>query len=96
MPGACARPYIDAPTRLAWETTVENQIDSSSTSRHDDAHVPRFEPWLGVASSAFVPIVAMFILPSSFSWSMIGLAGLLLLSGVVMLIQQERHGKPKV
>jgi len=72
---------------------VETQIDNSNASQSDDAHVPRFEPWLGVASSAFVPIAVMFILPTSFSWPMIGLAGVLLLSSVVMLIRQERTAK---
>jgi len=74
---------------------VETQIDSSSASQSDDAHVPRFEPWLGVASSAFVPIGVMFILPTSFSWPMIGLAAVLVLSSVAMLIRQERHEKPE-
>jgi len=74
---------------------VETQIDSSSASQSGDAHVPRFEPWLGVASSAFVPIGVMFILPTSFSWPMIGLAAVLVLSSVAMLIRQERHEKPE-
>jgi len=74
---------------------VEAQIDNSNASQSDDAHVPRFEPWLGVASSAFVPIGVMFILPTSFSWPMIGLAAVLVLSGVAMLIRQERHEKPE-
>jgi hypothetical protein len=78
----------------ARETTVETQIDNSKASQSDDAHVPRFEPWLGVASSGFVPIGVMFILPTSFSWPMIGLAGVLVLSSVVMLIRQERSAKP--
>lgn len=75
---------------------METQIENSDATRTDDAHVPRFEPWLGVASSAFVPIGAMFILPTSFSWLMIGLAGVLVLSSVVMLIRQERNAKPEV
>jgi hypothetical protein len=74
---------------------VETQTDSSNASQADSAHVPRFEPWLGVASSAFVPIGVMFILPTSFSWPMIGLAGVLVLSSVVMLIRQERNAKPE-
>jgi len=74
---------------------VEAQIDNSNASQSDDAHVPRFEPWLGVASSAFVPIGVMFILPTSFSWPMIGLAAVLVLSSVAMLIRQERHEKPE-
>lgn len=73
---------------------METQTDNSKASQSDDAHVPRFEPWLGVASSGFVPIGVMFILPTSFSWPMIGLAGVLVLSSVVMLIRQERSAKP--
>lgn len=74
---------------------METQTDSSNANQSDGAHVPRFEPWLGVASSAFVPIGVMFILPTSFSWPMIGLAGVLVLSSVVMLIRQERNAKPE-
>ena len=74
---------------------MEAQIDNSNASQSGDAHVPRFEPWLGVASSAFVPIGVMFILPTSFSWPMIGLAAVLVLSSVAMLIRQERHEKPE-
>ena len=74
---------------------METQIDNSNASQSDDDHVPRFERWLGVASSAFVPIGVMFILPTSFSWPMIGLAAVLVLSSVAMLIRQERHEKPE-
>jgi len=75
---------------------VEKQVDRSGVGQRDDAHVPRFEPWLGVAAATFVPIGVMFILPTSFLWPMIGLAGLLLLTSVAMLIRQERGEKPEV
>jgi hypothetical protein len=72
---------------------VENKVDNSNVN--DDVQVPRYEPWLGVAASSFVPIGVMFILPSSFVWPMIGLAGLVLLTSIVMLIRQERLAKPE-
>jgi hypothetical protein len=37
----------------------------------------------------------MFVLPPSFLFPMIGLAGLLRLTGIVMLIRQERGVKPE-
>jgi hypothetical protein len=74
---------------------VEKPVDIPTASHHDDASVPRFEPWLGVAAAAFVPLSVMFVLPPSFLLPMIGLAGLLLLAGIVMLIRQERGVKPE-
>jgi hypothetical protein len=74
---------------------VEKPVDIPGASNHDDASVPRFEPWLGVAAAALVPLSVMFVLPPSFLFPMIGLAGLLLLTGIVMLIRQERAIRPE-
>jgi hypothetical protein len=53
--------------------------------------VPRYEPWLGVSASTFIPIIAIFVLPERFTWLMIALSALLLATGVVMLLRQERR-----
>lgn len=74
---------------------MDKRVEIPGASNHDDASVPRFEPWLGVAAAAFVPLSVMFVLPPSFLFPMIGLAGLLLLIGIVMLIRQERGVKPE-
>jgi hypothetical protein len=74
---------------------VEKPVGVPGASNPDDTSVPRFEPWLGVAAAAFVPLSVMFVLPPSFLFPMIGLAGLLLLTGIVMLIRQERGVKPE-
>lgn len=74
---------------------MENQIGDTDMKQRDDAHVPRLEPWLGVAAATFVPLGVMFILPPSFLWPMIAAAGLLLLVSVVILIRQERGVKPE-
>lgn len=58
-----------------------------------EAGIPRYEPWLGVSASTFLPMIAMFILPDRFIWLMIALSGLLLVTGVVMLLRQERRAK---
>ena len=68
---------------------------TAGCSRHVPRAAPSFEPWLGVAAAAFVPLSVMFVLPPSFLVPMIGLAGLLLLTGIVMLIRQERGVKPE-
>ena len=73
---------------------MEKPVNAHETSNPDDI-APRFEPWLGVAAAAFVPLSVMFVLPPSFLFPMIGLAGLLLLTGIVMLIRQERSVKPE-
>lgn len=74
---------------------MEQPVDIPAARHHDDHGVPRFEPWLGVAAAAFIPIGVMFMLPQSFVGPMIVLAGVLLLSGVVMLVRQERGVKPE-
>ena len=74
---------------------MDKRVDIPEVNNHDDASIPRFEPWLGVAAAAFVPLSVMFVLPPSFLFPMIGLAGLLLLTGIVMLIRQERGVKPE-
>lgn len=71
------------------------RIDDAEVLQHDDAHVPRYEPWIGVATAAFIPLGVMFILPPSFLWPMVAAAGLLLLTSIVILIRQERRAKPE-
>jgi hypothetical protein len=57
----------------------------------DDHHTPRYEPWLGVSVASFLPLIALFVLPSGFAIPMLAAAGLILAIGAIMLVRQERQ-----
>jgi hypothetical protein len=60
---------------------------SNYENSHDDDN-PRYEPWLGVMASAFVPVTAALYLPPSYLTALIGIAAALFAAGLVMLRRQ--------
>jgi len=70
---------------------VTNPVDAAEGS--GDPSMPQYEPWLGVTASSVIPMVGMFLLPQAFMWPMIAAGVLLLATGVIMLLRQERRGK---
>jgi hypothetical protein len=71
------------------ETTVSQSIEAEA--RSTSSHVPGYEPWLGVAGAACVPVLLMFVLPRSFLWPLGIIGGLLFVVALVMLVRQERR-----
>jgi len=61
----------------------------------DSVRTPRnaIETWFKVAISAFVPIIAAFLLPASFKFYCLAAAGLLMLTAIIVLIRQERANR---
>ena len=55
--------------------------DSQISQDHD---IPRFEPWLGVMCSAFVPVIAGLFLPGQFLAPMLVLSVVLFAIGLFM------------
>jgi xanthine/uracil/vitamin C permease (AzgA family) len=51
---------------------------------------PRLEPWFKVVLAAFAPMAAAFVLPRAAMVPMFVIAGVLMLTGFVMLIMHER------
>jgi hypothetical protein len=71
---------------------VTNPVNSAE--RSTDSSMPQYEPWLGVTAASVIPVLVMFLLPEAFMWPMIAAGVLLLATGVVMLLRQERRAKP--
>ena len=66
------------------------------TLNHD---IPRFEPWLGVMGSSFVPAAASVFLPSTFLIPLISLTVLLFGASLAMLWRQsirQRSGEARI
>jgi xanthine/uracil/vitamin C permease (AzgA family) len=55
-----------------------------------EQETPRLEPWFKVVLAAFAPMAAAFFLPRAAVIPMFVLAGVLLSTGLVMLIMHER------
>jgi MFS superfamily sulfate permease-like transporter len=72
---------------------MTNPIDAAE--RSNDSNMPQYEPWLGVAASSFIPLVAMFLLPHAFTLPLIAVAVLLLAAGMYMLFRHERGAKQR-
>ena len=53
--------------------------------------IPRFEPWLGVMGSSFVPAAAAIFLPATFLVPLIVLTVLLFGASLAMLWRQSIH-----
>lgn len=53
--------------------------------------LPRSEPWLRVALSAFVPMLLALALPRSATMLLAFVGGILLLIAIVLLVVQERR-----
>jgi len=51
---------------------------------------PRFESWFKVLLSSFVPMAAAFVLPPAGKITMFIITGVLMVTGLVMLIMHER------
>jgi hypothetical protein len=54
---------------------------------HED--IPRFEPWLGVMLSSFVPAIVTLYVPSRFLPPLIAVTVALFTAGLVMLRRQR-------
>ena len=51
---------------------------------------PRLESWFKVLLSSFVPMAAAFVLPPAGKITMFVITGVLMVTGLVMLIMHER------
>lgn len=51
---------------------------------------PRLESWFKVLLSSFVPMAAAFVLPHAGKITMFVITGVLMVTGLVMLIMHER------
>jgi xanthine/uracil/vitamin C permease (AzgA family) len=63
--------------------------ETNATERETERETPRLEPWFKVVLSAFVPMLAAFVLPRAAMIPMFVITGVLMLAGFVMLIMQE-------
>jgi hypothetical protein len=63
----------------------------SLMSQYDNSNedIPRFEPWLGVMASSFVPAILAMYLPPRFLAPLITLTVGLFVAGLVMLRRQS-------
>jgi len=75
--------------REALEIFVE---DSNATERPVQQEIPRVELWFKVVLSAFVLMGAAFVLPRAAMIPMFVVTGILLSTGLVMLVLEERRG----
>ena len=66
--------------------------DSNATERPVPQEVPRVELWFKVMLSAFLPMAAAFVLPRAAMIPMFVVTGILLSTGLVMLVIEERRG----
>ncbi len=55
-----------------------------------EAHYPRFEPWLAVLGTAFIPAVLVVYVPDAFHLPLIGVTALLVIAGLTMLVRHTR------
>lgn len=64
--------------------------EMNATERAAEQATPRFEPWFKVVLAAFVPMMAAFVLPRAAMIPMFVITGVLMVTGLVMLIMHER------
>jgi hypothetical protein len=65
-------------------------MSESYSHQEVEANVPRFERWLAVLGSAFIPAVLIVFLPASFDLPLIIATAVLLLIGLAMLVTHSR------
>jgi undecaprenyl pyrophosphate phosphatase UppP len=69
----------------------ENLVtEMNATERAAEQETPRLEPWFKVVLAAFVPMIAAFVLPRAAMVPMFVITGVLMVTGLVMLIMHER------
>ena len=93
---AAALPAAPAERPAArTESTVEREPRSGRMGDYvpsDLGHeTPAFEPWLMMSLLAVVPMVLALFLPRSFVYYLAAISGMLFLSGLGMLVVQERR-----
>ena len=64
--------------------------ETNATDSKTEQESPRIEPWFKVLLAAFAPIAAAFVLPRAAMVPMFVVAGVLIVTGFVMLIMHER------
>ena len=64
--------------------------DTNEMERAIEHESPRLEPWFKVLLSSFVPMAAAFVLPLAGKITMFVITGVLMVTGLVMLIMHER------
>jgi xanthine/uracil/vitamin C permease (AzgA family) len=65
----------------------------NAADRAVERDTPRLEPWFKVVLSAFAPMAAAFILPRAATIPMFAITGVLMLTGLIMLIRHEPKKK---
>ena len=64
------------------------EINAKEPAAEQDS--PRVEPWFKVLLASFAPMAAAFVLPRAAMVPMFVVTGVLMLTGIVMLIIHER------
>ncbi len=64
--------------------------ETNEMERAIERESPRLEAWFKVLLSSFVPMAAAFVLPPAGKITMFVITGVLMVTGLVMLIMQER------
>lgn len=78
---------FDNSADAAPEILMENP---NTTEGADQQESPRIEPWFKVMLCAFVPMGGAFVLPPAAVIPMFVVTGIVLFTGLVMLIRHER------
>ncbi len=65
--------------------------DDERHFHHTDHDFPRMEPWLGMMLSSSLAIPLALFVPASFATVVFVVAGALIITGIIMLIAQERR-----
>jgi len=72
---------------MAPECSVTETNEMEPAIEHQS---PRLESWFKVLLSSFVPMAAAFVLPPAGKITMFVITGVLMVTGLVMLIMHER------
>jgi hypothetical protein len=70
---------------------VANQKGDSTASVVHAHEAPRYERWLGISSSACIPLFLTFVLPRTFLTPLLLGSAILLTVGLVLLVRQGLH-----
>jgi hypothetical protein len=64
--------------------------ETNATEAKTEQDSPRIEPWFKVLLGAFAPMAGAFILPRAAMVPMFVVTGVLIVTGLVMLVMHER------
>jgi hypothetical protein len=67
--------------------------DPNTPERSVQEEPPRIELWFKIMLSAFLPMGAAFVLPRAAMIPMFVVTGIVMATGLVMLVMEERRGR---